>query len=96
MNEAGQSKRLIVLDHHYQQIEEMHLDIGPRHFYIEGAQQAMPQGLRAGDRFVTYSCEPGCVQDWEHVIMQWQHSCVCLDLLRSAVRTWYCIPLSDV
>jgi hypothetical protein len=56
MNEAGQSKRLIVLDHDYQQIEEIHLDIGPRHFYIEGAQQAMPQGLRAGDRFVMHAC----------------------------------------
>jgi len=59
MSEAGQSKRLIVLDHDYQQIEEIHLDIGPRHFYIEGAQQAMPQDLRAGDRFVTHSCVQG-------------------------------------
>lgn len=55
MNEAGQSKRLVVLVFDYQQIEEIPLDIGPRHFYIEGAQQAMPQGLRAGDRFVTYT-----------------------------------------
>ena len=49
MNEAGQSKRLIVLDHDYQQIEEIHLDVGPRHFYIEGGDAVCKLQLPGAD-----------------------------------------------
>lgn len=58
MSEAGQSKRLIVLDAEFQQVEEIPIDLGPRHFYLEGTDPVMPHGLRPCDRYA--NAESGC------------------------------------
>jgi len=50
MSEAGQTKRLLVLDGEWGQLAQLPLDIGPRHFQLEGAEAAPPPSLRPGDR----------------------------------------------
>lgn len=58
MSEAGQNKQLMVLDAHYQQVETISIDVGPRHFYLQGGlpevSGCLPPGLRPGDRSVAY------------------------------------------
>lgn len=57
--EAGQAKRLLVLGHDgdaqaaWRLVEEVPLDVGPRHFSVEAGQgidALASSGLRAGDR----------------------------------------------
>ena len=56
--EAGQSKALLVVDasQEWRVVEEIPLDIGPRHFTIQSIDQLDAQNLRAGDKvYWTYS-----------------------------------------
>jgi hypothetical protein len=50
LSEAGQAKRLMLLDSDWAPIGEIPLDVGPRHFTLSGGDAAPPPGLRAGDR----------------------------------------------
>jgi len=52
-SEAGQQKHLLVLDSNWQQTDEILLDIGPRFHAMAGAEPALPQDLRPGDRSAT-------------------------------------------
>lgn len=49
-SEAGQQKHLLVLDSKWRQTEEILLDLGPRFHALAGAEPALPQNLRPGDR----------------------------------------------
>ena len=49
-SEAGQQKHLLVLDSNWQQKDEVLLDVGPRFHAMAGAEPALPQGVRPGDR----------------------------------------------
>lgn len=51
--EAGQRKELLVLDGEWRELpgERIPLDVGPRHFEVDGASAPAPSNIRAGDRF---------------------------------------------
>ena len=49
-NEAGQDKRLVVLNAEYEHVETIPLDVGPRHFQLHGILPDLPPRLRAADR----------------------------------------------
>ena len=49
-SEAGQQKHLLVLNSDWQQQGEVLLDLGPRFHAMAGAEPALPQGIRPGDR----------------------------------------------
>ena len=57
LSEAGQAKRLMLLDANWTPLQEIPLDLGPRYFALSGAAAAPPAGLRAGDR-VRWTLEP--------------------------------------
>ena len=48
-SEAGQAKALLVLDQDFALVEQIPLDIGPRHFAAASGAPP-PQDLRPGDR----------------------------------------------
>jgi hypothetical protein len=54
--EGGQQKQLLVLDDHFQQVDAVQLDVGPRHFASDvlrasgGTPACLPADLRRGDR----------------------------------------------
>ena len=54
--EGGQQKQLLVLDDHFEQIDAVQLDVGPRHFASDvlpaggGFPVSLPADLRRGDR----------------------------------------------
>ena len=40
-----------MLDSDWQVLEQMPIDVGPRHFTVSGAQPALPNAARKGDRW---------------------------------------------
>lgn len=54
-SEAGQQKRLLVLDSAWQVVEEIPVDLGPRHFAVGGEAPQLPAGVRSGDRWGPHS-----------------------------------------
>ncbi len=58
-SEAGQQKRLLLLDGEtWEVLEEIPVDIGPRHFSCDVAKLDWPTGLRAGDRVIVQADSP--------------------------------------
>ena len=49
-SEAGQRKRLLLLSPTWQLEQSLPLDVGPRHFKVEGQNARLPAELRKGDR----------------------------------------------
>ena len=49
-SEAGQRKRMLLLSPSWQLEQSLPLDVGPRHFRVEGQGARLPAGLRKGDR----------------------------------------------
>ena len=50
-SESQQEKALVVLNHEWQQIGSLPLDIGPRHFNIAEQHEISSFDLRQGDRY---------------------------------------------
>jgi DNA repair exonuclease SbcCD ATPase subunit len=49
-SEAGQKKRLLLLNSNWQVEASLPLDVGPRHFRLDGQNATPPAQLRSGDR----------------------------------------------
>lgn len=52
-SEAGQQKQLLILDEHFQEVEALDLDLGPRHYALAHAAamaDSLPANLRRGDK----------------------------------------------
>lgn len=52
-SEAGQQKQLLILDEHFQEVEALDLDVGPRHYALAHAAatpDSLPASLRRGDK----------------------------------------------
>lgn len=48
--ERGQNKHLVILNTEWQEVDKVPLDIGPKHYKINGVNPEIPEKLRKGDK----------------------------------------------
>lgn len=96
-NEAGQEKRILILDRHFKEISSIHVDFGSRHFQLKNSEKPVPQNLREGDRY-DIRLLPLYALIWLFKCFRWVkerflEECVwCFAYLRSSL---YCVDFSN-